>query len=449
MKLRYFGTDGIRGRYGEGFFTSGFIKKLGTACLHYLLEKKTDGVLRIAIGRDTRASGLEIESLFIEGIHSSGVEIGLLGVVPTPAVSLIAEQQGLDLAIMITASHNPAGDNGLKFFQRNGMKLSAEEEKKLEVFVDTVLAEEKQGASVINQIDGRGLYMEAIRRSVAYQDNVLQGKRIVVDAANGATVGISAVIFKELGAEVIEIGSEPNGLNINQDCGSEHSENLQKEVIANGADFGIAHDGDGDRVIVCDALGQVFPGEHIMGAVTRQYLAAKDTKGKTLVTTIQSNIGLDNAIEEMGGVVVRVDVGDKNVAHKMEVLDLVFGGENSGHYIFFDHSKSGDGLYSALMFIQQLTQQKTVAAMNGIIPLYPQVSKSFQVKDKKPIELLLVVQSAVEQGQAKMGKSGRILIRYSGTEPKIRLLVEGRDKKMIDEVADAIKEAIHQDLEVI
>ncbi|PIP59746.1 MAG: phosphoglucosamine mutase [Verrucomicrobia bacterium CG_4_10_14_3_um_filter_43_23] len=444
MNLDYFGTDGIRGRYGSTFFTEAFVKKLGVAIKHFVKERSEGEKVKVIIGRDTRASGQAIENHFIYGLAGDGVEIVRLGVLPTPGVSLLVDGLDADMGVMITASHNPASDNGLKFFNKSGMKLSREEERAIEERLGAIEVPVISGDGEIQSLDGADLYAKTFLS--LFSSTYFHNLKIVVDAANGAMAGISPEVMRSFGAEVIAIGDQPDGNNINDCVGSEFPQHCRSAVMEHSADIGIAHDGDGDRLLICDEHGDVVPGEVVMGVISKYLIDMESPGSKTLVTTVQSNLGLDKAIRKAGGRVARVDVGDRNVAYKMLELKADFGGESSGHLIFFGHCMSGDSLFAALMFMSIMRdKRKSVSQLACEIPLFPHKAAAVVVAEKKPLETLEALNQARAKWENFFGQEGRLLIRYSGTEPKLRLLVEGQDEQSVNQAMQSLLDAIQSD----
>jgi len=450
MALKYFGTDGIRGPIKDRM-TPEFMKRVGRGLGRYLRERHPDGEVHLIVGRDTRASGDALEKALLDGLAPYGISVDCLGVIPTPAVSYWIDELEADNGVMITASHNPATDNGIKFFNAHGRKQTPEREERIEQLMDEKLPspEERKEGEIIYHDDGEESYVEHLFQIVP--KGRFAGWRVVLDTANGATAMTSAIYLKALGAELIQIGAKPDGYNINDGVGSEYPEVMAKQVVQSGAHLGIAHDGDGDRVVMCDEEGAIVPGDQLLGILALDALRHNALKKKTLVTTIQSNLGLDKAVKAAGGEVVRVDVGDRNVLYKLIEIDGNLGGEPTGHILLKDHAKSADGIIVAVKVMEIMSQrEKRLADLRSEIPLLPQVTADLAIKEKKAWEKLLALREAIKEVEANVeGSGGRVLARYSGTESKVPLLVEGEDEEMIKKGLDQLKQAAKKDLEVI
>lgn len=448
-KFRYFGTDGIRGRFEGDFLNEAFVERFGRALGQWFKAKEMRE--EILIGRDTRASGVKIETALVKGLAEEGLSIVLEGVVPTPALSYLIKESGAIGGVMITASHNPAEDNGLKVFYKDGKKLKGEDELEIENLLEEGTKERVGLSGNLSQIR-RG---EGVKTYISFVKNLLskgclKGWKIVVDTANGATVEAAYEVFKYFGSELICIGNEPNGININQDVGSEHPERLAAVVKANRAQLGICYDGDGDRVLVCDDEGQIVPGDQLLGVLALQAVAEGKLRKNMLVATIQSNGGLDWSLKAKGCQVVRVDVGDRNVLHTMETLGCNLGGESSGHVIYSDLLKSGDGLITGLKLFECLLKtKKSLKDLCEGIRLFPQKTVNMRIKEKKPLMEQVHIQKVLTELEKYFNEKGRLLVRYSGTEPMIRLLVEHVEGQMAQEGMERLMGAVRKDLEVI
>ena len=441
---KYFGTDGIRGNYGDACINREFAYRMGAA-----LGGMLPNGARVVMGRDTRKSGPELCGALTSGLQTKGVQVEDFGVVPTPAVARAVSCGGADLGIAVTASHNPASDNGIKLFDRKGCKLSPEKEAEIEQAIDAQAA--PSGAMPEAELityEGIHQYVEAVRGY--FERDLLKGLKVVLDTANGATCATSPSVFKSLGAEVVLMGGQPDGENINLGVGSEHPDLLAASVVEHGADYGIAHDGDGDRLVVCDASGAVLDGDCLLGILALRALETNCLGAGTLVTTVQSNLGLDHAIKAAGGSMIRTDVGDRNVASKMRELGATVGGENSGHIIISDYATTGDGLLAALELLRVLRESgKSLQEWCGRVELFPQATQNLRLAEKLPLEDLPSLQAACNTVQSEFGDAGRVLMRYSGTEPKLRLLVEGRDPKNVTAAMEALVRAARIDLKVL
>lgn len=447
---KYFGTDGIRGTYGEAPINDAFAYRFGCGLAVYLSEMKPNLPLTAVIGRDTRISGPALCDAIIQGLNSKGVHVHDLGILPTPAVAQAVLEQQADVGIAITASHNPFKDNGIKLFDRRAYKLDPEEELKIEALVD---AQEEVDCADLElprsyPLDGAAFYINYLRSLM--DQNCMSSLRIVLDLANGATCETSPAVFRRWGAELILIGDNPDGENINLGVGSECPASLGEQVLKNKAHLGIAHDGDGDRLVVCDEKGVVVDGDILLGLFGVYAMSSGALRSDTLVATIQSNLGLDFAVKAAGGRVERVDVGDRNVAKRMREIGSNVGGESSGHIIFSDFSTTGDGLLAAVKLIELMCKSgKKLSELRQEISLFPQKTASLKVVEKTPLDQLVTVSAAVEAVESGFGEDGRVLIRYSGTEPKLRLLVEGKEQSSVDAAMDRLVSAVKADLDVI
>lgn len=446
---KYFGTDGIRGRVGGSLMNPEFAYRLGATLGAQLAEAKLEAPLNVVIGRDTRASGPVLVDALTQGLNCSGVYVHDLGIVPTPAIAQAVLEQQADLGIAVTASHNPATDNGIKLFNQHGHKLSVAAEEAIERAVDA------QGPVPADLPIPKSYPLDGAAHYINYQSSLLDqncmaGWRIVLDLSNGATCETTPAVFKRWGAELILIGDNPDGENINRGVGSECPAGLSEAVRAHKAHLGVAHDGDGDRLVVCDETGTIVDGDILLAIFGVYAMRAGALRENTLVATIQSNLALDHALREAGGGVVRVDVGDRNVASKMRELGANIGGESSGHIIFSDFSTTGDGLLAALKLTDLMCQTgKPLSALRQEFSLFPQRSANLKVEAKRPLEALEQVQATIQELEAQFGDTGRVLVRYSGTEPKIRLLIEGQDIALVDAGMQQLERAVHADLSVI
>lgn len=447
--MNYFGTDGIRGRFGQDPLTEDFAQRLGYALGQWMAERSGGGPKKVLIGRDTRASGMLLERALCEGLKRFEGEVICLGVVPTPVVSFQVRACNADLGIVLTASHNPHTDNGIKFFDRGGIKLTLEDEGAIEAAVDKSpkMLPERTLGNVVTQEGLKG-YLE-IAQSVLPHD-ALHGLTIVVDTAHGATCQTTPKVLSHLGARVITLGNEPNGHNINDGVGSEHPERLCQKVIETKAHLGIAHDGDGDRVVICDEQGVCIHGDSLLILLGEDALERNALTNKVLVITVQSNLAVDRFIKAAGGTVLRTPVGDRNVLHAMRTCGSNLGGENSGHIIVYDIAPCGDGLIAALKLLAILVRSgKPLSSLWREKLLFPQISKNLKVLQKIPLEQLLGLQDTLSVIERVLEGRGRVLVRYSGTEPKIRLLVEGETQELIDPVMKMLEVAVRSDLEVL
>ena len=449
---KIFGTDGVRGRANVEPVTAETALKLGRAAGHVFknleAESRGRGRHRIVIGKDTRLSGYMLENAISSGILSMGVDVLFIGPLPTPGVAYVTRSLRADAGIVITASHNPYDDNGIKFFRADGYKLDDRVEANIEGLVFSGEIENiRPTAGAIGKAvridDALGRYIEFAKASIP-RGMTLEGMRVVVDCAHGAAYKATPCVLRELGAEVIAYGTQPDGTNINQGCGSMHPEQMCQRVREHRAHLGIAHDGDADRVLFCDETGALTDGDDVMAITARDMLAQGTLSRKTLVTTVMSNAGLDAFIRERGGEVVRTAVGDKNVIDEMLRNDYNFGGEQSGHLIYRDHSTTGDGLVCALQVLRIMKATDTpLSKLAHSWTRYPQVVSNIRVREKKPFEEMDGVLELVALAEKEVKPSGgRVLLRYSGTEPKARLLIEGRELAVLERHSQKICEAV-------
>ena len=429
--------------------TESFLRRVGRALGKYLRQKIPDGPVSVLIGGDTRKSTSRIACWIAEGLTAHGIFALRLGVVPTPAVPLALRTLHGKLGIVITASHNPWTDNGVKLFDENGLKLELDEELAVEAFIDR----EPESADttpecldgVYEYAEGRDNYIN-YARSLLDQD-ALKGWKIVLDTANGATSFTTPPVFEHFGAELTVLSDKPDGCNINLDCGSEHPEHLMAKVKEVGADIGFAHDGDGDRLVVVDSHGERVDGDKLLGMLALFAFEKLPPEKRILVATVQSNLGLDRALEKAGGKVVRVPVGDRNVLHKMRELGAVLGGENSGHIILGDVNWCGDGLLAALRICKVLVKsRRSLAEWCALIPLLPQRTRNLKVPCKKPLAQCPTLSAEIARLETALKGSGRVMVRYSGTESKIRLLVETQTEVEADAAIAALEKAAVLDL---
>jgi phosphoglucosamine mutase len=453
---KIFGTDGVRGTANVEPVTAETALKLGRAAAYVFknLERQSRGRGRhkIVIGKDTRLSGYMLENAISSGILSMGVDVLFIGPLPTPGVAYATRSLRADAGIVITASHNPYADNGIKFFRADGYKLDDKIEDRIEnlVFsgeIENIRPTAEAVGKAVRIDDALGRYIEFAKASFP-RGLTLEGVRIVVDCAHGAAYKSTPCVLRELGAEVMVYGNQPNGMNINQDCGSMHPEAMCRKVVEHKAHLGIAHDGDADRVLLCDEKGNLVDGDDIMAIAALDLLAHKTLAEKTLVTTVMSNAGLEAAVKSAGGRVIRTAVGDRNVIDEMLRGGFNFGGEQSGHLIFRDFSTTGDGLVAALQILRIVKARQTpLSKLAKCWTRFPQLVTNIRVREKKPFEQLDGVLKLVKQAEAELKSAGgRVLLRYSGTEPKARLLLEGRDaatlKKWSDKICGAIRKQI-------
>lgn len=449
MSRRYFGTDGVRGTYGGPVMNVGFAARLGAAAARFAREDLRAEALRVFIGRDTRASGAALEAALGAGLAAGGLEPLSLGVVPTPAVSLAVRREGAALGAVITASHNPAADNGIKFFGPAGIKLTDDEELRIEELlpVDTAAIPSLAG-DVAAFPSGASLYIRAVEELLP--PGSLRDWSVVLDTANGAGTETSRAVLAGLGARLERIGASPNGRNINARVGSEHPAQLCGRVRRIGARLGIAHDGDADRCILCDENGELLDGDEILTILALHALSENRLPGRTLVVTVQSNLGVDEAVTAAGGRVCRTPVGDRYVIERMLREQAELGGESSGHVICFDVTPTGDGLVAALKVMGvMLATGRPLSDLRRQLRKFPQATLALEVKEKVPIERLPILTRAIRELESSLGARGRVLVRYSGTEPKIRLLVEGPSEEQVRHGVATLQSAVRTELEVV
>ena len=445
---KLFGTDGVRGIANVEPVTAETALKLGRAAAHWF-KQYAQHRHKIVIGKDTRLSGYMLENAMVAGITSMGVDVLLIGPIPTPGVAYITRSLRCDAGIVLTASHNPYEDNGIKFFRADGYKLDDKIELEIEdaVFsgkIDTIRPTAGEIGKAFRVDDALGRYVEFVKTSFP-KGMTLDGLRIVADTANGATYKSTPWILRELGAEVIALHNQPDGTNINAGCGSTHPEMISQAVVQYRADVGISHDGDGDRVMLADEHGKIVDGDIILAVSALDFLKNGVLNKKTLVATVMSNLALDHTIEKAGGKVVRTDVGDRYVIEKMLELDVNLGGEQSGHIIFRDFTTTGDGIISALQILRIMKSTgKKLSELAGCMTLYPQVLMNVKVKNKPALADVPELMDEVRRTEKALGAGGRVLLRYSGTEPKIRLLIEGQDQHEIEQHAQNITRKIQE-----
>lgn len=445
MKRHHFGTDGVRGPYGSGLMNEDLAWRLGVAAARWLREGGGPGGGVVLIGRDTRTSGASLEQALADGLGHGGGQPRTLGIVPTPAVSLAVRKHGAALGVVVTASHNPATDNGIKFFGPQGLKLADAQEARIEALMPGHRDDATECA--LPAVDAVSDYLRAIERLLPSR---LEGWRIVLDTAHGATVATSGRALRDFGAEVIAIGAEPDGLNINDGVGSEHPEQLSAMVLRHGARLGIAHDGDGDRCVLCDEQGAVLDGDEILTILALHALQKGRLAQNLLVTTLQSNLGVEAAMEAAGGRVARTPIGDRYVTERMRAEGAILGGESSGHIICADISPTGDGLVAALRVIEvMLATGRPLSELRRQLVKFPQLSLALKVRVKKPLETLPALADAVQRLEAELGVRGRVLVRYSGTESKLRLLVEGPTEAVVRAGLERLAAAARAGLEVL
>ena len=451
---RLFGTDGIRGLANHDPMTPEMSLKLGKALTYTLKQNKKNSYKpKIVIGKDTRLSGYIFEQALSSGIASMGADVLLVGPLPTPAIAFITTSMRADAGIVISASHNPYEDNGIKIFDSFGFKLPDEKEMEIEDLIYN--GEEKLIRSSPDEIgkafridDAPGRYVVFAKNSFP-ADLTLEGIKLVLDCANGAAYKVAPLIFQELGAQMLTIGVNPNGKNINTDCGSLNPELLREKVLESGADLGIALDGDADRVIFCDEKGNIIDGDKIIAICAQEMIEKGKLKGNAIITTLMSNMALERFIRDQGAEFIRTQVGDRYVVEEMRARNSNLGGEKSGHIIFLDHTTTGDGTLAALQVIGIMkAKEKSLSELATIIDLYPQVLLNVRVEEKKDLNKIPELSKQIKKNEDRLNGKGRINIRFSGTEPISRVMVEGEDESLINEIAQELAQTIEKELGV-
>ncbi|MDR0942296.1 MAG: phosphoglucosamine mutase [Holosporales bacterium] len=437
-----FGTDGIRGRANEGLITPENVSKLAVSVVNYYISinhKPTNNKFTVVIGKDTRLSGYMLEFALTSGFIAAGADVFLLGPIPTPGVAFMTKSLRADLGVVISASHNQYQDNGIKFFNGNGFKISLRDESQIsEMFhvKQNLISTEFMGKAM-RLDDAAGRYIEFVKNSFPKKLNLFNMK-IVVDTANGAAYKVAPQVFWELGADIIKIGDFPNGLNINDGCGATNPQCLQEAVLENKADIGIALDGDADRLIVVDEEGEIIDGDLLIAAIALDWKNSGRLKGDNVVTTIMSNLGLEEYLNSIGLKMVRADVGDKHVIQKMLEIKSNLGGEKSGHIIPIDYSPTGDGIISALQILAFLQKNKLKPSeIKKLYVPYPQVCKS----SRKRIDMNdNDIETCINKAKSIIGNNGRLIIRKSGTEPITRIMIEAKTQKLVSDVEKQLED---------
>jgi len=446
-----FGTDGIRGVANVHPMTPELALALGRA-VTFVAGRAERHAPRVLIGKDTRLSGYMLETAIAAGVTSMGGRVMLCGPVPTPAVAHLTVSMRADAGIVISASHNPYDDNGIKIFGRDGFKLPDAAEEEIEALIREPerLGERRTGPAIGRAVkleDSRGRYVAFVKNTFP-RDLTLDGVRVVVDAAHGAAYVVAPLVFSELGARVHAIGVRPNGININREVGALHPDHARAEVVRRGAQIGIALDGDADRVIVIDEKGQVVDGDAVMAMCATRMKRDGELRRDTVVATVMSNLGLERALEAQGIALVRTPVGDRYVVEAMRRGGFNLGGEQSGHLVFLDHSSTGDGLIGALQVLALMTRtgQPLSELAQQAMERVPQVLESVTLRARKPLEDMASLQRLIAQVKTALGKEGRVLVRWSGTEPKLRVMVEGPNEERIGTIAQDLVAAAREDV---
>ncbi|MEK7702870.1 MAG: phosphoglucosamine mutase [Nitrospirota bacterium] len=443
-----FGTDGVRGTANVHPMTGEMAMKLGRAAAH-IFKNKSSRRHRIIIGKDTRLSGYMIESAITSGICSFGVDVLIVGPMPTPAVAFLTRSLRADAGVMISASHNSFEDNGIKFFSSNGQKLPDQMEMEIERLIisgeiDNIRPTAVDIGKAYRIDDAEGRYIEFVKNALP-KGRDFSGLKVIVDCGNGAAYKVAPAALTELSADVIVLHNTPNGTNINKNCGALHPSDLQNAVTLHRADLGIALDGDADRATFVDEKGDIVPGEVILSVFAKSLQENKNLVGSTVVTTEHSNTGMDKSLQKSGIQVIRTQVGDRYVLEEMLLGGYNLGGESSGHVIFSDYNTTGDGLLTALQFLSLLKKTgKTVSQLTTEIQMLPQTTLNIHVSEKKTLREIPKLQDLLDQYESKLAGNGRLLIRYSGTEKLLRIMVEGEDRDIISEMAENLAKIVRE-----
>ena len=448
---KLFGTDGIRGLANEPPMTPELALRLGRA-ITFVAQRRRKRQVQVVIGKDTRLSGYMLETALASGICAMGGRVMLCGPIPTPAVANLTQSMRADAGVVISASHNPYSDNGIKIFGPDGFKLPDAEEAEIERLLEGTELDEARitGASIGSAVkieDARGRYVVFCKNTFPNRLS-LDGMRVVVDAAHGAAYRVAPLVFSELGADVTALGVKPNGRNINRDCGALHPDHVKADVVRRGASLGIALDGDADRVIIVDERGDVVDGDAIMALCASRMLRQGRLAKNTVVTTVMSNLGLERSIRAQGGKVLRTAVGDRYVVEAMRTGGYAFGGEQSGHLVFLDHATTGDGIVAALQVLAIMIEEgKPLSELaSKAMQRVPQVLENATFGARLPLETMRRTQLAMVRIEKTLGEQGRLLVRWSGTEPKLRVMVEGENADVIHAYAHEVLEAARLDV---
>jgi phosphoglucosamine mutase len=437
---KLFGTDGIRGKANVAPMTSDMAMRLGMAVAAHFEHHG-----RVVVGKDTRLSGYMLETAFASGLCAVGVDVMLVGPLPTPGIAYLTRSMRADAGVVISASHNPFEDNGIKIFAGDGFKLPDAVEHELEQLMEpgALTGQMVTGDAIGKAVrieDGRGRYITHLKQAFPSQLR-LDGLKIVVDCAHGAGYKVAPAVLSELGATVITTGVEPDGININEGVGAMHPEHVSALVREWNADLGLALDGDADRVLFADAGGHVIDGDTVMAICAREMADQQLLRGNTVVATVMSNLGLERSLADVGIALERTPVGDRYVVERMRAGGFSLGGEQSGHLVFLDHATTGDGVVAALRILAaMLRQERSLAELATVMQRYPQVSKSIRVAKKVPLEQLPKLSATIRSLESELGDDGRVVVRYSGTESKLRVMVEGMDESRIRDACDRIGE---------
>lgn len=443
---RLFGTDGIRGVANQAPLTSELVHRLGREVVTVLLEGTQSGQVRLVVGRDTRLSGFMLEAAFVSGALSAGAECYTVGVLPTPAIAVLTRQLAAHGGVVLSASHNPFQDNGIKLFSGEATKFPDTWEDEIEARLLAPDAVPRPTGARIGRLvsypRAEADYLRFLQNTFRYD---LRGLTLVVDCAHGATYRVAPRLFTALGAQVLRLGVRPDGTNINRRSGALYPDGLRRKVKATGAHLGLAFDGDGDRLITVDEAGEIRDGDYLLAVCARHLTARGQLRGNQVITTVMANLGLDRSLEAAGLQVVKTPVGDRYVLEEMHRLSANLGGEQSGHLIFLDHAPTGDGLLSALQLLTVMRETgEPLSRLATCLTKFPQVLVNVRVKEKPPIEKIPGLAARIQEQEAAMNGAGRILVRYSGTEPVARVMVEGEDEAMIRAMARELVALIEQ-----
>ncbi|MEE9556573.1 MAG: phosphoglucosamine mutase [Candidatus Adiutricales bacterium] len=447
---KLFGTDGVRGVANIHPMTAELAMQIGRGTA-YIMKKNNKKRHKIVIGKDTRLSGYMLENAITSGICSMGVDVLLVGPLPTPGIAFLTPNMRADAGIIISASHNPFQDNGIKIFSHDGFKLPDEVEAQIEKLISSNKMDSmRPTATEIGRVtridDVTGRYIVFLKNTFP-KEMRLDGLRLVIDCANGAAYKCAPAVFEELGAKILLIGAEPNGENINRNCGALHPELVREKVLEEGADMGLALDGDADRAVFIDNKGRVLNGDHIMAICARDLKDRNKLAENTVVATVMSNLGLETALKDLGLNLVRTDVGDRYVLERMRQDGYNFGGEQSGHLIFLDHNTTGDGILSALQVLAVMIREgKSLSELTAIMEDTPQVLVNVEVSQHVELNEVPILKRQFDQVRKALGEEGRLLVRYSGTEPKVRVMVEGLDSNLIETLAQETSALIEKEL---
>ncbi len=443
---KLFGTDGIRGKANEYPMTTETALRVGRAVA--MRFGTSGGLTKIIVGRDTRLSGDMFEAAIVAGICSAGADAGLAGVIPTPAVAFLTSTLKADAGIVISASHNPFYDNGIKIFGADGFKLSDETEAHIEELVlDDAVDQRARPTGIVYRLDDALDANRTFLKNTWPQDRSIEGLKLVLDCANGATYRVAPALFSELGAGVSALGVSPDGRNINDHCGSEHTAGLIQEVVARGADVGLAFDGDGDRLIAVDETGEILSGDQILAICANAMHRNGTLENHVVVSTVMSNMGLGAALKDMQITHETAGVGDRYVVQKMIACGAVLGGEDSGHMIFLKDHTTGDGILTALKLLEAMqTEHKPLSVLRRIMTAYPQVLMNVEVHSKPEIESLTDLEAAIKKVESELAGQGRVLVRYSGTQPLCRVMVEGPDEEITRQYCMQLSDIISKNI---